>query len=114
MPPEFFKTHAATFGSLLKEVVSLVCLFGVTLSDGRQVPAIIEKSSAANDIAVLRIAASTPDYLSFTSTRSVQLGDQVFTVGFPTKSILGSEAKFTEGSISALSGIQDEAMNLMS
>ena len=81
----------------------------VTLSDGRQVPAVVEKSSAANDLAVLRIAASTPDYLSFTSTRSVQLGDQVFTVGFPTKSILGSEAKFTEGSISSLSGIQDEA-----
>ncbi|VUX54875.1 protein of unknown function [uncultured Woeseiaceae bacterium] len=81
----------------------------VTLSDGRQVPAVVEKSSAANDLAVLRLAASTPDYLSFTSTRSVQVGDQVFTVGYPTKSILGSEAKFTEGSISALSGIQDEA-----
>lgn len=81
----------------------------VTLSDGRQLPAMIEKSSAATDLAVLRISASTPDYLSFTSTKSVQLGDQVFTVGFPTKSILGSEAKFTEGSISALSGIHGEA-----
>ena len=81
----------------------------VTLSDGRQVPAVVEKSSAANDLAVLRIAASTPDYLSFSSTRSVRVGDQVFTVGYPTKSILGSEAKFTEGSISALSGIQGEA-----
>ena len=80
----------------------------VTLSDGRQVPAVIEKSSAANDIVVLRIAASTPDYLTFSSTRLVQLGDQVFTVGFPTMSILGSEPKFTEGSVSALSGIQDE------
>lgn len=84
----------------------------VTLANGKQVPAVIESTSAANDIAVLRLAASTPDYLSFSSARSVQLGDEVFTIGFPSKSILGSDAKFTEGSISALSGIQGEAAYL--
>ena len=37
------------------------------------------------------------------------MGDWVFTFGFPTKSILGSEPKFTEGSVSALSGVGGEA-----
>ena len=81
----------------------------VLLADGRQVQAVVESTSAANDLAVLRLTGSTPDYLSFTSTRTARLGDQVFTVGFPAKSILGADAKFTEGSISALSGIQGEA-----
>ena len=80
----------------------------VTLADGKTITAVVESSSPANDIAALRLAASTPEYLSFTSTKSVKLGDQVFTIGYPLKSILGSDAKFTEGSISALTGFQGE------
>ena len=60
-------------------------------------------------MAVLNVSAATPNYLSFASTRSTASGEQVFTVGFPTVELLGSEAKFTEGSISALSGIRGEA-----
>ena len=81
----------------------------VTLADGRELAASVESSSVANDIAVLDLASATPDYLSLASTRSTSVGEQVFTVGFPTVEILGSEAKFTEGSISALSGIRGEA-----
>ena len=81
----------------------------VILPDERKVPAVVESTSAANDIAVLRLAAKTPEYLGFASTRTVQLGEQVFTIGFPSKTILGADAKFTEGSVSALSGVQGEA-----
>jgi len=81
----------------------------VALADGREVPATVESTSAATDLAVLNLNTSTPNYLSLASTRSTQVGEQVFTVGFPTVDILGSEAKFTEGSISALSGIRGEA-----
>jgi S1-C subfamily serine protease len=81
----------------------------VTLHDGRRLPAVVDRSSAANDVAVLRVSEPTPDFLSFGSARSVQLGDQVFTIGFPSKSILGSAAKFTEGSVSALSGLRGES-----
>jgi S1-C subfamily serine protease len=81
----------------------------VVLSDGREIVASIRSSSVANDIAVLSLPASTPNYLSLVSTRSTAPGEQVFTVGFPTIELLGSEAKFSEGSISALSGIRGEA-----
>jgi S1-C subfamily serine protease len=69
----------------------------------------MEVASAATDLAVLNLDVATPDYLSLASTRSTQAGEQVFTVGFPTVNLLGAEAKFTEGSISALSGIRGEA-----
>jgi S1-C subfamily serine protease len=33
----------------------------------------------------------------------------VFTIGFPVSAVLGDEAKFTDGSVSALSGVGGEA-----
>src|SRR5262245_34808783 len=45
--------------------------------------------------------------MSFSKPRSVRVG--VFTVGFPATQILGSEAKFTDRSVSALSGLGGEA-----
>jgi S1-C subfamily serine protease len=81
----------------------------VTLDDGRQLTATMELASAATDLAVLNLDVATPNYLSLASTRSAHAGEQVFTVGYPTVNLLGSEAKFTEGSISALSGLRGEA-----
>src|SRR5437667_353264 len=64
----------------------------------------VEQYSEANDLAVLRVAeAKTPTYLSVADQRSVSLGEQVFTIGYPAPDMLGSEAKFTEGAISSLS-----------
>ena len=37
------------------------------------------------------------------------LGDQVFTVGYPTPSLLGSDPKYTNGTVSALPGIGNDA-----
>jgi S1-C subfamily serine protease len=84
----------------------------VTLADGKRVPAVINSKSAANDIAILSLNASTPDYLSLAKTKSAQLGDEIFTMGFPSRFILGSDPKFTEGSISALSGLQGDVSYL--
>ncbi len=43
------------------------------------------------------------------SSRSVRVGDSVFTIGFPAMNLLGEEAKFTDGSVSALSGPEGES-----
>jgi len=48
-------------------------------------------------------------YLSLARPRSLKIGDPVFTVGFPATNLLGSEPKFTDGSVSALSGLRGEA-----
>jgi S1-C subfamily serine protease len=81
----------------------------VIFSDGRELAATTEKTSAATDLAILRVNAATPDHLTLASARGAKIGDQIFTVGFPSKQILGSSAKFTEGSVSSLSGIEGES-----
>src|SRR3989441_9845220 len=64
----------------------------------------LDKFSEANDLAVLRVAeGKTQTYLSLAGQRSISLGEQVFTIGYPAPDMLGSEAKFTDGVISSLS-----------
>jgi S1-C subfamily serine protease len=48
-------------------------------------------------------------YLDIVTAADVDSGDLVFTIGFPTPEILGYEEKYTDGAISALSGLQGDA-----
>jgi len=69
-----------------------------------KVAALVERFSEANDLALLRLVEGrTPTYLSLADQRSVNLGEQVFTIGYPAPDLLGNEAKFNEGTISSLS-----------
>ncbi|MGH7770939.1 MAG: S1C family serine protease, partial [Candidatus Binatia bacterium] len=77
--------------------------------NGRSAPAVVEQAGATTDLALLRIAQPTPAHLSLAPSRSAQVGQSVFTLGFPATSLLGVEPKFSEGSISALSGPGGEA-----
>lgn len=62
-----------------------------------------------NDIALLSItdACSMPPAFKFSQGKP-QLGQEVFTVGFPQTGILGKSAKYASGEISSLRGIQDD------
>ena len=42
------------------------------------------------------------------SSKDVNLGTKVFTIGYPKASLQGESAKFTEGSVSSLSGMRDD------
>jgi S1-C subfamily serine protease len=58
------------------------------------------------DIAVLHVeGARGVGSLSVVPSGPVRTGDAVFTLGFPQVQLQGAEAKFTDGSISSLSGI---------
>jgi len=81
----------------------------IRLADGRSERAVVEKASSSNDLALLRIQAATSGYLTLAPPRRAELGQPVFTLGFPATSILGKDHKFTDGSISALSGLGGEA-----
>ena len=59
-----------------------------------------------NDLALLKIASPTPNFLQLAQMRSVKTGDRVFTIGFPVSFALGREAKYTEGVVSSLSGLK--------
>jgi len=76
----------------------------VHLIDGTTTEAKLQTFNAKKDLAILRIDPRTPHYLSLAPDESVRVGERVFTMGYPAPDLLGQEPKFTEGSISALSG----------
>jgi S1-C subfamily serine protease len=60
--------------------------------------------SPALDVALLEVPRPLASWLPLAEEESVGVGDEVFTLGFPVMELLGKEAKFTDGTISALSG----------
>lgn len=79
----------------------------VYLSKDSFVSAKLLHGDPTNDLAVLKIEKFTPSFLQVAPMRSVKTGDRVFTIGFPISSILGKEAKYTEGVVSSLTGLKD-------
>lgn len=76
----------------------------ISCPESGKVKAWLERFSEANDLAVLRLAdGKALTYLSIADQKSIGLGEQVFTIGFPAPALLGGEAKFTEGVVSSLS-----------
>jgi len=69
--------------------------------------ATVVKRDRRHDLALLRSDRPSSDYLPLGSSAAVELGEPVFTVGFPVSDVLGSDPKYTEGTISSLRGIKD-------
>jgi len=69
---------------------------------------------AANDLAVLRVLPNekgsypTLTPIALAGTAEVRLGELVYTIGYPLGDLLGEAAKLTDGTVSALSGIQGD------
>ena len=99
-PTEVLTSHHVVTGA---DVVT------VQFQGGGDIEASIAGKSQATDLAVLEVRGKTPLSLPLAASRSLAVGDSVFTVGFPAISLLGEEAKFTEGSVSSLTGIQGDA-----
>jgi S1-C subfamily serine protease len=70
---------------------------------------LVKPSSPINDLAILKIDKRTPNYLELEEPGEAYIGERVFTVGFPVMELLGSEPKYTDGTISSVSGPHDEA-----
>ena len=81
----------------------------VTTQSGESFQAKVVSKSTATDLALLRIPYQTKNYLTFANPGSTDTGQQVFTLGYPVSDILGKEVKYTDGSISSLSGLQGDA-----
>jgi len=76
----------------------------VRFSTGDALKARVERFSASNDLALLRVPLRTEKYLSLVAAHSLTVGQEVFTIGFPAMEILGQEPKFTDGVVSSLTG----------
>lgn len=65
------------------------------------------RMDAANDLALLKVDGSFTA-LAVIPSRTVKLGADVFSVGFPNIDLQGSAVKLTKGSVNSLAGIQDD------
>ena len=84
----------------------------ITVSCNGQPPvrAAVTSSSPTVDLAVLTAVADlgTNTYLELSPSQP-GLGDDVFTIGYPTPALLGRDPKYTNGTVSALSGVGGDA-----
>jgi S1-C subfamily serine protease len=90
-------------------VVEAASAIRIVFPDGASSAGSVFVSSRSNDLALVRVPRETPAYLQLAEPRAVAVGQEVFTIGYPASQILGREPKFTDGSISALSGPGGEA-----
>jgi hypothetical protein len=70
-------------------------------------PANLVRSDPNNDLAILKVTGSFPA-LAFSPHRAAKMGQDVFTVGYPNPGLQGVSAKYTKGTISSLTGFQDD------
>jgi TPR repeat protein len=78
--------------------------------------ATVELKDINSDLAILKIKDFAYDKIfsqevpfGVRRSRGVQLGEKVFTLGFPLGELLGKSAKFSDGTISSLSGLLGSA-----
>lgn len=72
-------------------------------------PAEVLIGDAANDIAILSVKVQgIMSYLPLVSSAAAKSGDAVFTFGFPNIGLQGTEPKYTEGTISSLTGAAND------
>jgi len=67
----------------------------------------VVKKDPGSDLALLKSEWSPDSWLNL-STEKIDMGAEVFTIGFPNMSIQGIAPKFADGRISSLSGFRDD------
>jgi S1-C subfamily serine protease len=79
----------------------------IVQAKGGKFRAKLVKRDAANDLAILKVEGRFRA-LPVAASRAVQLGENVFTIGFPNVGLQGFEPKLTRGEVSSIAGIQDD------
>ena len=71
----------------------------------------VVSADAANDLAILKIEATTKA-LTLAERTGVKPGERVLAIGFPMPDLQGFSPKITAGVVSALSGLKDDVTML--
>ena len=80
---------------------------GVELKDGTTSSGRILAIDAKLDIAIIEVSCASSIALPVSPT-SEKLAAHIFTIGYPMPGLLGKDQKYTEGTISSLSGLHDD------
>ena len=91
-----------------EHVVSDAKVVDLRLQDGQLIEARVVKADESNDLALIKADLKPKTWLAVSKGEmDLPLGRTVFTVGYPDPTVQGVEAKFTDGRISAASGMGD-------
>lgn len=91
-----------------EHVVKDAKVVDLRLHDGKIIQAAVVKADEASDLALLKADHSPASWQAVSKgDKDLPLGRTVFTVGYPDPRLQGLEPKFTDGRISAASGIKD-------
>ena len=91
-----------------EHVVGSSTLVEIRLIDGKIHQAKVVKTDESGDLALLKADLTSSSWLAVSKgEKDLQLGRTVFTVGYPSPGVQGVEPKYTDGKISAASGIGD-------
>lgn len=78
-------------------------------SGGEIVPAKVVARDPKNDLALLKADVKSPAWLPVSEgSKELELGNTVFTIGFPNPVMQGLEPKYTDGRISSRAGMMDD------
>jgi S1-C subfamily serine protease len=75
---------------------------------GGNLPATVVTTDKVNDLAVLKVEGDAFPALCLSRRDTADLGQEVFTIGFPNIEMQGLEPKYTDGRISSLAGMEDD------
>lgn len=91
-----------------EHVVSDSQVVDLRLRSGKVIQGKVIKTDEANDLALIKADLAPESWMAVSKgAMDLQLGRTVFTVGYPDPVVQGVEPKFTDGRISAASGIGD-------
>lgn len=68
----------------------------------------VQMASASADIAILLSDSSVGSWIPVAGTQGAELGDPIFVVSYPVSDLLGNSPRYTDGTVSALSGLGDD------
>jgi len=95
-----------------QHVVARCGLVTARLASGAAEAAEIVAIDKTNDLALLKASPAIGVPVAFRSGQAIHQGDPVVLVGFPLNGLLASDLNVTTGSVSALSGLQDDTRKL--
>ncbi|MCL2042877.1 MAG: serine protease [Treponema sp.] len=80
----------------------------VVLINNQEYSAEILRMDLEKDIAILSISYRNPFHFRLANFNTANLGDRLSVLGYPLSFILGSDIRYTEGSVSARNGINSD------
>jgi S1-C subfamily serine protease len=87
---------------IIRDAKSIVVTVGTTQHISQLV-----RTDPQHDLALLKIDGIFPA-IAFSPKSSAEMGEEVFTIGFPNPTLQGVNAKFTNGTVNSLSGLKDD------